>query len=107
MTQKQEAIQIKTPFAIRFFLWMAIWAHVLVGLFTLFAIFPWASRKTKKLHIQKWSKRLLNIFGIELLAKILKSCQVALFCFVQIIFLGWIFMQLMRYFQFALLLSRR
>ena len=69
MTQIQEAIKMNTPFVTRFFLWMAIWAHVLIGLLTLLVIFPWADPKTKKLHIQKWSIRLLSIFGIELLAK--------------------------------------
>ena len=72
MTSKQavieQAIQQNTPFAKRFFLWAAIWVHVLSGVFTLFVIFPWANPQAKQLHIQKWSKRLLNIFGIELLA---------------------------------------
>lgn len=65
---KQQAIQKNTPIGMRFCLWIAIWAHVLSGIFTLFVIFPWVTSKAKQRHIQKWSKRLLNIFGIELLA---------------------------------------
>jgi 1-acyl-sn-glycerol-3-phosphate acyltransferase len=48
---------------------MAIWAHVISGLLTLFVIFPWANSESKKRHIQRWSKKLLRIFGIEMRAK--------------------------------------
>ena len=61
--------EIKTPLFLRLCLWIAIWGHVLSGLFTLFFIFPWANSNSKKRHIQKWSKKLLRIFGIEMRAK--------------------------------------
>jgi 1-acyl-sn-glycerol-3-phosphate acyltransferase len=68
MTSHPEAIEQQTSFLIRVFLWLAIWTHVISGLITLFVIFPWASPESKKSHIQKWSTRLLQIFGIELKA---------------------------------------
>jgi 1-acyl-sn-glycerol-3-phosphate acyltransferase len=61
--------ETQTPLALRAWLWVVIWLHVISGLFTLFVIFPWANSKSKKLHIQRWSKKLLRIFGIEMKAK--------------------------------------
>lgn len=66
MTSNVKPLERQTPFVIRACLWLAIWAHVISGLITLFVIFPWASPESKKMHIQKWSIKLLNIFGIEL-----------------------------------------
>jgi 1-acyl-sn-glycerol-3-phosphate acyltransferase len=60
--------ETQTPLAVRIWLWLAIWLHVVSGLFTLFAIFPWANSESKKRHIQRWSIRLLWIFGIEVAA---------------------------------------
>lgn len=68
MTFKEEMTHKTTPFAVRFCLWVAIWVHVLTGLLTLFVLFPLVNSKAKQRHIQKWSVRLLKIFGIELLA---------------------------------------
>jgi 1-acyl-sn-glycerol-3-phosphate acyltransferase len=68
MTSNSEAIELQTSFLIRVFLWLGIWAHVISGLITLLLIFPLVSPESKKNHIQKWSSRLLNIFGVELLA---------------------------------------
>jgi 1-acyl-sn-glycerol-3-phosphate acyltransferase len=59
----------QTPFIMLTWLWITIWAHVISGLLTLFVIFPWANSKSKKLHIQRWSIKLLRIFGIEMVAK--------------------------------------
>jgi 1-acyl-sn-glycerol-3-phosphate acyltransferase len=46
--------------------WILVWCHVIAGLITLFFRFPFATQEAKNTHIQKWSKRLLLIFGIEL-----------------------------------------
>ena len=66
MSVKSAPTDTQTPVIIRIFLWMAIWVHVLAGVATLFIVFPFANSKTKKFHIQKWSVRLLKIFGIQL-----------------------------------------
>ncbi|MBU3609293.1 1-acyl-sn-glycerol-3-phosphate acyltransferase [Polynucleobacter wuianus] len=60
-------IKTKTPFIIQFGLWLAIWIHVLLGVAKLFFVFPLASSESKRNHIQRWSKRLLEIFGIKLI----------------------------------------
>ncbi|MBU3594794.1 1-acyl-sn-glycerol-3-phosphate acyltransferase [Polynucleobacter sp. 86C-FISCH] len=57
----------KTSFITQFVLWVAIAVHVLSGIFILSFIFPFAREKNKRAHIQKWSRRLLKILGIELL----------------------------------------
>ncbi|WP_255536775.1 1-acyl-sn-glycerol-3-phosphate acyltransferase [Polynucleobacter sp. 86C-FISCH] len=49
--------------------WVLVWAHVIAGLATLSFQFPFADQKKKNKLIQAWSKRLLNIFGIELRLK--------------------------------------
>ena len=49
--------------------WVLVWAHVIAGLATLSFQFPFADQKRKNQLIQAWSKRLLNIFGIELRLK--------------------------------------
>ena len=46
--------------------WILVWGHVIGGLLTLSFQFPFATQKTKNRLIQKWSKKLLSIFGIEL-----------------------------------------
>lgn len=66
MSPKSAFIDIQTPLFIRLYLWAAIWVHVFVGVATLFIVFPFADSKTKKFHIQKWSIRILRIFGIQL-----------------------------------------
>lgn len=67
MSSPTSIIQPNTPFFTRFGLWMAIWVHVLSGVLTLMVVFPFSSKKTKQFHIQRWSSRLLRIFGINLL----------------------------------------
>ncbi len=47
-------------------LWCAVWMHVLKGILTLLIFFPCADQHSKRLHIQKWSIKLLNIFGLRL-----------------------------------------
>lgn len=49
--------------------WVLVWAHVIAGLATLSFQFPFADQKKKNQLIQAWSKRLLNIFDIELRLK--------------------------------------
>ena len=52
-----------------FFRWIQVWTHVILGLVILFLCFPFANQKSKNKHIQKWSLKLLSIFGIELKVK--------------------------------------
>jgi 1-acyl-sn-glycerol-3-phosphate acyltransferase len=56
----------ETPFLFRLYLWIAIWLHIVGGLFTLFMIFPRSDRVKKEIHIKRWSEKLLKIFGIHL-----------------------------------------
>ena len=53
-------------FWIRSWLWTQIWSHVVAGLITLSTRFPFSSDETKNALIQSWSKKLLNLFGIQL-----------------------------------------
>ena len=46
--------------------WILVWSHVISGLATLSFQFPFATQEVKNRHIQKWSRGLLSIFGIEL-----------------------------------------
>ncbi len=55
-----------TPIFTYILLWILVWLHVLRGVLTLFLLFPLISVDRKKQHIQRWSKSLLRIFGIEL-----------------------------------------
>jgi 1-acyl-sn-glycerol-3-phosphate acyltransferase len=55
-----------TPILLYLSLWFLVWAHVLRGVITLLILFPFIDRGSKNDHIQKWSKRLLKIFGIDL-----------------------------------------
>ena len=49
--------------------WVLVWCHVIAGLAILSFQFPFATQEAKNRHIQKWSKRLLSIFGVELRLK--------------------------------------
>ncbi len=66
MTLGQFTDQTKTPFWRRLCLWCLIWTHVLRGALTLLFLFPWIRLEQKHDHIQRWSLRLLKIFGIKL-----------------------------------------
>jgi 1-acyl-sn-glycerol-3-phosphate acyltransferase len=57
---------MKTPKVLRIWIWAQIWIHVLCGVCTLLFIVPFLNRENKDKKIQEWSKRLLNIFNIEL-----------------------------------------
>lgn len=57
---------IKTPKVLRIWIWTQIWIHVLCGVCTLSFVVPFLNQKNKDKKIQEWSKRLLNIFNIEL-----------------------------------------
>ncbi|QWE20048.1 1-acyl-sn-glycerol-3-phosphate acyltransferase [Polynucleobacter sp. AP-Kolm-20A-A1] len=46
--------------------WVRVWGHVIVGLATLALRFPFATQESKSTHIQQWSIKLLNIFGVQL-----------------------------------------
>lgn len=58
-----------TKLYMRIYLWLAICLHVFAGVLTLVCVFPSASREVKQAHIQKWSARLLDIFGIGLVVR--------------------------------------
>jgi 1-acyl-sn-glycerol-3-phosphate acyltransferase len=49
--------------------WAQICLHVICGVCTLSFIFPFLNRENKDKKIQKWSKRLLDIFNIELVVQ--------------------------------------
>lgn len=46
--------------------WIQIWLHVIYGLLILSCAFPFLGRTGKDKKIRKWSRRLLDILGIEL-----------------------------------------
>ena len=66
MTHKMQSSQRTTPFFLYITLWFLVWLHVLRGVMTLLVLFPFLNANSKKQHIQRWSKRLLKIFGIQL-----------------------------------------
>ena len=59
----------KTPLLKRIGLWIAVFMHVLSGVLTLIAIFPFSDAGAKRNHIQNWSSHLLKIFGLDLIVK--------------------------------------
>jgi len=65
MSPHKLQIDSKTPWLVRWGIWLFILLHVLRGALTLCIIFPFASAKKKEDHIQRWSKKLLGIFHIE------------------------------------------
>ncbi len=60
---------VETPKLLRIWVWIQIWAHVICGVCTLSFAFPFLDRRNKDRKIQRWSKRLLNIFHIELVVQ--------------------------------------
>jgi len=66
MTARPLPAEENTPTWLYIALWFLVAGHVFTGVLTLLFFFPFSSPKAKKLHIQKWSRRLLSIFGIEL-----------------------------------------
>lgn len=50
-------------------LWTVVLLHVLSGVITLIAIFPFIKDGSKRNHIQVWSSRLLKIFGLKLIIR--------------------------------------
>jgi len=69
MSVSIKLISSSTSLLKRLTLWILIWLHVLAGISTLLLIFPFVCIQSKQRHIQKWSARLLQIFGIELVVK--------------------------------------
>ena len=51
---------------LRYWIWMQILLHVIVGVCKLSFVFPLLNQKQKDRHIQEWSKKLLKIFHIPL-----------------------------------------
>ena len=60
---------IKAPKPLRIWVWTQICLHVICGVCTLSFVFPFLNRENKDKKIQKWSKRLLGIFNIELVVQ--------------------------------------
>ncbi|QWE19476.1 lysophospholipid acyltransferase family protein [Polynucleobacter corsicus] len=51
---------------LRYWIWMQILSHVICGVCTLSFLFPFLNRDQKDRRIQRWSKKLLKIFHIQL-----------------------------------------
>ncbi len=66
MTTRNHTPGSNTPIFLYIGLWVLVWLHVVRGVITLIVLFPLLSQEAKNGHIQRWSKRLLKIFGIEL-----------------------------------------
>ena len=66
ITPQNHSSDSKTPLFLYIALWCLVWLHVLRGVITLLILFPFISTSSKKHHIQRWSRRLLRIFGVEL-----------------------------------------
>ena len=66
MTARYQSSQKDTPILQYIFLWVMVFLHVLRGVITLLGLFPFLKPGQKREHIQRWSRRLLKIFGIEL-----------------------------------------
>ena len=66
MTARPLPAEVNTPTWLYIALWFLVSGHVFRGVITLLFLFPFISSESKKQHIQRWSKRLLRIFGIEL-----------------------------------------
>ena len=66
MTARPHPADVNTPTWLYIALWFLVAGHVFRGVITLLFLFPFISSESKKQHIQRWSKRLLRIFGIEL-----------------------------------------
>ena len=66
MTARSLPAEENTPTWLYIALWFLVIAHVLRGVITLLFFFPFISIQSKQQHIQRWSRRLLKIFGIQL-----------------------------------------
>ena len=66
MHMKNPHTENQTPFLFRLYLWSLILLHIMGGMMTLLFIFPFQKKNLKRWHIQRWSKRLLGIFKVEL-----------------------------------------
>ena len=66
MTMTSKVDQAKTSSLVRLLQWCLIFIHVLSGVIALFLLFPLIKPDQKRVHIQRWSSRLLRIFGVEL-----------------------------------------
>ena len=66
MNIQTRTTESKAPFLTRCGVWALIFLHILRGALTLSFFFPFIDDQKKQEHIQRWSKRLLTIFKIEL-----------------------------------------
>lgn len=66
MSTRIQSTQRNTPVFLYIALWLLVWLHILWGVIILLALFPFLKDRSRKQHVQRWSKRLLNIFGIKL-----------------------------------------
>lgn len=66
MTQQFLSSKQNPNFWVRAYLWIKIVCHVIAGLITIATKLPHADQERKNILIQQWSRRLLNIFGIQL-----------------------------------------
>ncbi len=66
MNIQTRTTESKAPFLTRFGVWALIFLHVMRGVLTLSFFFPFIDDQKKQEHIQRWSKKLLTIFKIEL-----------------------------------------
>jgi len=66
MTFISNTPNLSSSFSMRALLWFSISIHVLEGVLTLLLFFPFTNQQSKQRHIQKWSSKLLNIFGCKL-----------------------------------------
>lgn len=58
-----------TPKILRQYLWLKIVIHVICGACTLSFVFPFLNRQSKDLKTQDWARRLLKIFGLQVVVK--------------------------------------
>jgi len=66
MDPKNTHVKNQTSFLFQIFLWLQIWLHIMGGSITLLLLFPFLKANQRRWHIQQWSKKLLDIFQIEL-----------------------------------------
>ncbi len=68
MTLHQSVDQNSSSKIFPILIWVRVFIHVLAGVFTLSFLFPFIGRTQKDRKIKLWSKRLLRIFNLKLVA---------------------------------------
>jgi 1-acyl-sn-glycerol-3-phosphate acyltransferase len=69
MNQHLHPKNLPLQFWATLWLWILVWSHVIGGLAILSFRFPFLNQDAKNKHIQNWSKRLIDIFGIKLVLR--------------------------------------